>query len=144
MTQIKFLLPVLLLALIPSLNAKGQTIKNGSTIDCKSYQWYTQNADGVNRLTNSFSNNESYGEGRKYNRFQFLLEDNLILQHNWLKDEVYEIISPFSDFRGDTKGWLVIKRSDSNYPTIILLEDSEKKYIKVLEGYGFDMHVWQY
>lgn len=144
MTNYKSFVSVFLLTLMLSVNAKGQAVKNGSTIECKSYQWYIQEANGSNRLADSFSSDERYGEGRKYNRFQFLLEDNLILQHNWLKDEVYEIISPFSDFRGNVKGWLVIKRSDPNFPTIILLEDGETKYIKILEGYGFDMHVWQY
>ena len=143
MTRLQFFFSVLLLSLLSASNTQGQTIKNGSIIECKSYRSYTQEADGSNRLFLSYSNYESYGERRKYNRFQFLLEDNLILQQNWFKDEVYEIVSPFYDYQGNVKGWLVIKRSDPDYPTIILLE-SDEHYIKILAGYGFSLRVWDY
>ena len=41
----------------------------------------------------------------------------------------------------DDKGIEGIERV---YDQLLTGEDGEKKYIKVLEGYGFDMQVWQY
>lgn len=89
---------------------------------------------------------EIYDEGRKYNRFQFLLGDNLIVQQNWLRDEVFEIQYTFYDGYGDLLGWLVKKRSIPDYPYIIRLGEGngDTKYIKILNGATFSTVVWKY
>jgi len=145
MTRVQFFLSVLILSFLTGLNAKAQSL-NGKTIECISMRNFHQLQDGTSYIFQKLSTDEIYGEGRKYNRFQFLLGDNLIVQQNWLRDEVFEIQHTFYDGYGDLLGWLVTKRSDPDYPYIIKLGDGngDNKYLKILNGGSFTTVVWKY